>query len=119
MIDIATIHVTDAPMEGIVVDVQDHARQTGTIWTGTHGEMISLDLHGVEEPIRWLLGSHQGQRQDSDMMSLCTQEKGHSIQGTLAEPSLGGMTHFRWNVFFLMDMTSPRRSRRYLERVAV
>jgi len=24
-------------------------------WTGTHGDMISSDLHGAEEPIRWLL----------------------------------------------------------------
>ena len=38
---------TYKPMEGIAVDVQDHARRTGT-----HGEMISLDLHGAEEPIR-------------------------------------------------------------------
>jgi phage repressor protein C with HTH and peptisase S24 domain len=27
---------------------------------------VSSDLHGTEEPIRWLLGPHQGQRQDSD-----------------------------------------------------
>jgi hypothetical protein len=41
------IPVTYEPMEGIVVNVQDHARRTGT-----HGEMISSDLHGVEEPTR-------------------------------------------------------------------
>jgi len=29
-------------------------------WTGTHGEMISSDLHGAEEPIRWMLRPHQG-----------------------------------------------------------
>jgi hypothetical protein len=51
------IHVTDEPMEGVVVDVQDHARQTGTFG---HGEMISSDLHGAEEPIRWVLRPHQG-----------------------------------------------------------
>ena len=28
-------------------------------WIGTHGEMISSDLHGVEEPIRWMLRPHQ------------------------------------------------------------
>jgi hypothetical protein len=54
------IPVTNEPMEGEVFDVQDHARRTGTNWTGTHGEMISSDLHGAEEPIRWLLGPHQG-----------------------------------------------------------
>jgi hypothetical protein len=51
------IPVTNEPMEGEVFDVQDHARQTGT---STHGEMISSNLHGAEEPIRWLLGPHQG-----------------------------------------------------------
>jgi hypothetical protein len=66
------IPVTNEPMEGEVFDVQDHARRTGTSWIGTHGEMISSDLHGAEEPIKWLLGTHQGQRQDSDWMSLYT-----------------------------------------------
>ena len=42
-----------------------------------------------------------------------------STQDTLAEPGLGGITHCRWNVCPLMDMTSPRRAGRYLERVAV
>jgi hypothetical protein len=72
MIDIAMIPVTNEPMEGEVFDVQDHARWTGTSWTGTHGEMISSALHGVEEPIRWFLGPHQEQRQDSGLMSLRT-----------------------------------------------
>jgi hypothetical protein len=45
MIDIAMIPVTYEPMEGVSVDVQDH-----TWWTGTHGEMISSNLHGVEIP---------------------------------------------------------------------
>jgi hypothetical protein len=77
MIDIAMIPRTNEPMEGEVFDVQDHARRTGTKWIGTHGEMISSDLHGAEEPIRWLLGPHQGQRQDSDWSSLCKREEGH------------------------------------------
>jgi hypothetical protein len=72
MIDIAMISRTNEPMEGEVFDVQDHASMDRYQWTGTHGEMISLDLHGAEEPIRWLLGSYQWQRQDSVMMSLCT-----------------------------------------------
>jgi hypothetical protein len=29
-------------------------------WTGTHGEMISSDLHGAKEPTRWMLRPHQG-----------------------------------------------------------
>jgi hypothetical protein len=51
------IPVTYEPMEGVVVDVQDHAR-----WTGTHGEMISSDLHVAEEPTRWMLRPQSGAR---------------------------------------------------------
>jgi hypothetical protein len=29
-------------------------------WTGTHGETISSDLHGAEEPTRWMLRPQQG-----------------------------------------------------------
>ena len=58
MIDIAMIPVINEPMEGEVFDVQDHARWTGTSWTGSHGEMINSNLYGAEEPIRWLLGPH-------------------------------------------------------------
>ena len=47
-------------MEGVAVDVQDHARRIGTIWTSTHGEMISSDLHGTKDPIRWMMRPHQG-----------------------------------------------------------
>jgi hypothetical protein len=54
------IPVTDEPMEGVAFDVQDHARQIGTIWTGTHGEMISSDLHEAKELTRWMLRPHQG-----------------------------------------------------------
>jgi hypothetical protein len=52
------IPVTDEPMEGITFDVQDHARRTGTIWTGTHGEMTRSDLHGDEDPTIWMLRPH-------------------------------------------------------------
>jgi hypothetical protein len=44
------IPVTYEPIEGATFDVQDHAR-----WIGTHGDMISSDLHGVEDPTRWML----------------------------------------------------------------
>ena len=60
MIDNSIIPVTDEPMEGVDFDVQDHTRRTGTIWTGTHGEMTSSNLHGAEEPSKWMLRSHQG-----------------------------------------------------------
>jgi hypothetical protein len=42
------IPVTYDPMEGVAIDVQDHAR-----WTSTHGEMISSYIHGAEEPTQW------------------------------------------------------------------
>ena len=58
MIDISMTPRTNEPMEGEVFDVQDHAQWTGTSWTDTHGEMISSDLHGAEEPIKWLLRPH-------------------------------------------------------------
>ena len=29
-------------------------------WIGKHGEMISSNLYGVEEPTRWMLRPHQG-----------------------------------------------------------
>jgi hypothetical protein len=46
-------------------------------------------------------------------------KEGCSTRDTLAEPDLGGITHFKWNVCPLMDRMSPRRVVRYLERVAV
>jgi hypothetical protein len=49
--------------------------------------MISSDLHGTEEPIRWLLG---WKRQDNVVMSPCTKKKDVLTQDALAEPGLGG-----------------------------
>jgi hypothetical protein len=88
MIDIAMIPRIDEPMEGVVFDVQDHTRRTGYQWTCTHGDMISSDLHGAEEPIRWLLG---WQRQDNVVMSPCMKKKKDVLaQDALAESGLGG-----------------------------
>jgi hypothetical protein len=39
---------------------------------GAHGEMISSDLHGAEEPIKWLLG---WQREDRVVTSPCMEKK--------------------------------------------
>jgi hypothetical protein len=55
------IPMIDDTMEGVSLDVHDHARQIGTIWTGTHGEMTNSDLHGAEEPTRCMLRPHQGE----------------------------------------------------------
>jgi hypothetical protein len=90
------IPVTDEPMEGVAFDVQDHARRTGTIWTGTHGEMTSLDLNGAEEPTRWMLRPHQGVETGWTLTkALHRRRRGRSIRGTLAEPDLGRLTHFQ------------------------
>ena len=85
------ILVIDERMEGVAVDVQDHARRTGTIWTGTHGEMISSDLHGDEEPIRWMLRPHQGAETGHRWSkALHRRRGGRSTRGTLAELDLRG-----------------------------
>jgi hypothetical protein len=102
------IPMTDEPMEGVAFDVQDHARWTGTIWTGTHGEMISSDLHGAEEPTRWMLRPHQGQRQDKDgSKALHRRRRGRSTRGTPTELDLGGLALFQWNVGLGRPRTSP------------
>jgi hypothetical protein len=50
--------------------------------------MISSDLHGAEEPTRWLLG---WQRQDNVVMSPCMKKKKDVLtQDSLTEPGLGG-----------------------------
>jgi hypothetical protein len=67
--------------------VQDHARRTGT-----HGEMISSDLHGAEEPTRWML---RPQQEDRDRTEGFAQEKRRTFhRGTLAELYLGGCVVF-------------------------
>jgi hypothetical protein len=77
-------------------------------WTGTHGEMISSDLHGVEEPIRWMLRPHQGERQDRDGLgALHQRRRGHSTRGTLAKLDLRGLTLIQWNVGLGRPGTSP------------
>ena len=62
-------------MEGIAFDVQDHAQRKGTIWTGTHGEMISSDLHGAKEPTRWILRPHQGGETGQRLIRVFAPEK--------------------------------------------
>jgi hypothetical protein len=41
-------------------------------WTGTHGEMINLDLHRAEEPTRWMLTPQQGAKTGQ---SACAREE--------------------------------------------
>ena len=92
-------------MEGVAFDVEDHVERTRTIWTGTHGEMISLELHGAKEPIRWML------RQDIDGSgALHRRRGGRSTRGTLAELDLGGLALSQWNVGLERPRTSPMMS---------
>jgi hypothetical protein len=102
------IPVTDEPMEGVAFDVQDHARRTGNIWTGTHGEMISSDLHGAEEPTRWMLRPHQGAETGQILIrGLHLRGRGRSTRDTPTELDLGGMTPFQWNASLGRLRTSP------------
>jgi hypothetical protein len=57
-----------------------------------------------------------GQRYDEPLHE---KKEGRSTQETLAEPGLGGITHFIWNVFPLINRTSPNREGCYLKHVAV
>jgi hypothetical protein len=64
-------------------------------WIGTHGEMISSDLHGAEEPIKWMLRPIRGHRQDIDGSGdLHQRRRGCSTRDTPTELDLGGMALF-------------------------
>jgi hypothetical protein len=90
------IPVTDEPMEGVAFDVQDLARWTCTIWTGTYGEIISSDLHGAKQPTRWMMRPIRGQRQDGDGSGALHQiRRGRSTRGTPAQLDLGGLSPFQ------------------------
>jgi hypothetical protein len=76
--------------------------------TGTHGEMTNSDLHGAEEPIRWMLRPHEGEIHDRDgSKSLHQRRRGRSTRGTPRELDLGGMTLSQWNVGLGRPRTSP------------
>jgi hypothetical protein len=85
-------------------------------WTGTHGDMISSDLHGAEEPIRWLLG---WKRQGNVVMSHCTRRKKDVPPGHFGRARPRGNHPLQMERFPLMDRTSPGRAGHCLERVAV
>jgi hypothetical protein len=99
------IHVTDEPMEGVAFIVQDHTQRTGTIWTGSHGEMINSDLHGAEELTRLMPRPHPGGRDRTD--TLHHKRRGRSTSGTPAQLDLGGLTHFQWDAGSRWPRKSP------------
>jgi hypothetical protein len=79
--------------------------------------MISSDLHGAEEPIRWLLG---WQRQDNVVMSHCTRKKKDvPYQGHFGRARPRGDHPLQMGRLLLMDRTSPEAAGRFLEHVAV
>jgi hypothetical protein len=58
--------------------------------------MISSDLHGAEEPIRWTLG---WQRQDRVVTSPCTEKKKDALIRTFWQrPGLWGSAPGRWDM---------------------
>jgi hypothetical protein len=75
-------------------------------WTGTHGEMISSDLHGAEEPTRWMLRPQQGA--ETGQRGLHRREGGRLAEAPLTELDLGGLCPFQWNVGLGRPRTSPR-----------
>jgi hypothetical protein len=77
--------------------------------------MISSDLHGAEEPIRWLLG---WQRQDRVVTSPCMEKKKDALIRTLWQRlTYGGSAPCRWyDGFDGQDAT--RAAGRFLEDVA-
>jgi hypothetical protein len=95
VIDISMIPITDEPMEGIAFDVQDHTRWTRTVWTGTQGEMIGSNLHGVEYPIGWVMRPHHGEEMREGWIGVLHQRRrGRSTRGTPVELDLGGFSLF-------------------------
>ena len=106
----------DEPMEGVVFDVQDHARRTGTRGLVRIGRWLSRTSMGLKSPSD---GCWDGRDKTTLWWAIAREERRKFHQDTLAEPDLGGITHFKWNVFLLMERMSPRRVGCYLERVAV
>jgi hypothetical protein len=82
---------------------------------GAHGEMISSDLHGAEEPIRWLLG---WQRQDRVVTSPCTKKKKDALIRTLWQRLTYGGSAPAGGMMALMERTPPGQTGRFLEDVA-
>jgi len=77
--------------------------------------MISSDLHGAEEPIRWTLG---WQRQDRVMTSPCTERKKDALIRTFSGDLAYGDQPLADGTWTLMDRTPPVLVGRFLEHVA-
>jgi hypothetical protein len=77
--------------------------------------MISSDLHGAEEPIRWLLG---WQRQDRVVTSPCMEKKKDALIRTLWQRLTYGGSAPAGGMMALMDRTPPGQTGRFLEDVA-
>jgi hypothetical protein len=69
--------------------------------------MISSDLHGAEEPIRWLLG---WQRQDIVVTSPCMKKKKDALIRMLWHRLTYGDHPLADGTMALMDRTPPRTS---------
>jgi hypothetical protein len=69
--------------------------------------MISSDLHGAEEPIRWLLAR---QRQDKVVTSPCTKKKKGALIRTFGIDLTYGDQPLADGTMTLMDRTPPRDS---------
>jgi hypothetical protein len=89
---------TDEPMEGVVFDVQDHTRRTGTSGPVHMGIWLVRTSMGLKSPSD---GCWDGRGRTTLWWAICTKkEEGHPYQDTMAEPGLGGITHCRWDDCF-------------------
>jgi hypothetical protein len=66
-------------------------------WTGTHGGMISSDLHGAESPQMDVVTPARGKKTSE----ICTRKKeGRHLGGTLADLDPGGSFFSTWTLTF-------------------
>jgi hypothetical protein len=70
--------------------------------------MINSNLHGAEDPIRWMMRPHQREIHDRDRSGAFHQRRReHSTRGTSAELDLGGIILSQWNVGLRRPRMSP------------
>ena len=120
MIDIAMIPRTNEPLEGEVLmcrTIPDGQVPGGPVHMGRWSVRTSMGLKSRSDGCWDLIRGRD--RTMIDRAFAWEKKEDVFVQDALAEPSLGGLTHFRWNVFLLMDRMSPRRLGSYLKRVAL
>ena len=115
MIDISMIPRNYEPMEGVVFDVQDHTRRTGT--SGVHmGIWLARTSMGLKSPSD---GCWDGRDRTTLWWAIAREERRTFHPGHFGRDQHRGNHPLQMECFPLMDRTSPGRAGRCLERVAV